>query len=408
MRITISKYCLFFFAFLILGCGEMPVNWSPTFDSKDTIPYGTYVLRQELGHIFPDSNITNIDQNTYEFFEKIQYQSRGDHYIFIYPEDHFTDATWEKILDYVSNGGSALISNPIKNPTFEKHLSIKIDRLSPPGAQENAASLSILTTDKEKNYVFEKGIGASYFSEFNTETTDVLGYVTYKGVQKPNFIKVYYGDGYFLLHAEPYVFTNYHMLKKNHYKYVTNVFSYFEDADILWDNHRIFQREKLPETDGGFFNTLSFLMKHKALRWAFFLLLLMGILFLAFNSKRKQKAIPVILPYPNYTLDFAKTLSELYRYNSDHTAMVKYKINYFLEQIKIRYGIMAKDTEKDFSELLNAKSGVDLALCQKLTLTIDIFRGKNYLDKEDFFKLQSLIETFNQKSNQYGRTVTRK
>jgi len=386
----------------------MPVNWSPTFDSKDTIPYGTYVLRQELGNLFPDSHIINIDHNTYDFFDGIQYQYRSDHYIFIYPREHFTDATWEKILDYVSNGGSALISNPVENPTFEKYLGVKTEPLTPPDIQETPVSLSILEAGKEKSYVFQKGVRTFYFSEFNPETTDVLGYITYEGIKKPNFIKVYYGDGYFLLNAEPYAFTNYHLLKKNHYKYAATVFSYFEDTDILWDNHRMFQRERLPDSDGGFFNTLGFVLKHKSLRWAFFLLLAMGFLFLIFNSKRKQKAIPIILPHTNYTLDFAKTLSELYRYNSDHTALVKYKINYFLEQIKNRYNITAKDTEKDFSELLSAKSGVDIKICEKLVLTIDIFRGKNYLDKEDFFKLQSLIATFNQKSNQHGRTATGK
>ena len=408
MKTGFFKYSLFFISFLILGCGELPVNWFPSFDSKDTIPFGTYVLRQELPHLFPDSNITNINQNTYEFFEGIEYQYRTDHYVFIYEGEHFTDATWEKILDYVNQGGSALIANPVKNPTFEKYIGVKTAEFAPDLIPDISVSLSVKTSGKEKSYVYEKGVKTNYFSEFNPETTDVLGYITYEGVQKPNFIKVYYGDGYLLLHAEPYVFTNYHLLKENHSKYIANVFSYFEDADILWDNHRIFQREKLSDSDGGFFNALGFTLKHKALRSAFLLLVLMGILFLVFNSKRRQKAVPIILPHSNHTLDFAKTLSELYRYNSDHTAMVKYKINYFLEQIKTRYGITAKDAEKDFSELLSAKSGVELNLCEKLVLTIDIFRGKNYLDKEDFFKLQSLIESFNQKSNQYGTTTTRK
>ncbi len=218
----------------------MPVNWTSSFDSKDTIPFGTYVLRQELGNLFPDSNITNISQNTYEFFEGIQYQNRSDHYVFIYPGDYFTDATWEKILDYVNNGGSALISNPVKNPSFEKYLGVNTSQLTSSNIPGLSVSLSVLESGKEKSYVFEKGVGTSYFSEFNPETTDVLGYMTYKGEKKPNFLKIYYGNGYFLLHTEPFAFTNYHMLKKNHYEYVVNTFSYLEDAYILWDNHCIF------------------------------------------------------------------------------------------------------------------------------------------------------------------------
>ena len=261
----------------------------------------------------------------------------------------------------------------------------------------------------ETNYIFDKGVGTSFISKYNSETTDVLGYLIYENKKEPNFVKVFYGDGFLLIHTEPIAFTNYHMLNKNHYQYVVDMFSYLNDENIIWDNHRMYNRRAPGErNDGGFFDSLNFILKHQSLKWGFFLLLAMGIAFLLFNSKRKQKAIPIVLPYKNYTLDFAKTLSELYRYNSDHTAMVKYKINYFLEQIRVHYNITAKDTEKDFTEILSAKSGVDQETCRKIVLAIDIFKSKSYLDKEDFFKLQSLIESFNQKSNSYGRTTTRK
>src|SRR5690606_19615118 len=113
-------------------------------------------------------------------------------------------------------------------------------------------------------------------------------------------------------------------------------------------------------------------------------------------------------PYPNYSLGFARTLSELYKNHSNHTALVKYKINYFLDQIRVHYHISAKDTQNDFAELLSTKSGVDIKLCKKLALQIDIFRTKDYLDKEDFFKLESLIHSFKLKSGHYGRTAGRK
>ena len=94
---------------------------------------------------------------------------------------------------------------------------------------------------------------------------------------------------------------------------------------------------------------------------------------------------------------------ELYRYNADHTALVKYKINYFLEQLRINYHITAKDTEKDFADVLSSKSGVDFDDCDKLVTWLNMYRNKNYHDKEDFIKIQSLIESFNRKSNIHGR-----
>lgn len=408
MKNRIEKHLSVFIFFLIFGCSERPVNWAPTFDSSHTIPYGTYVLHRELAALFPYSKVTNIKDNTYEYLEKIQYDYRTDNYVLIYPTDLFTDATWEKLLSYVNNGGTAFVSLGIENPTFEKYLEVQYHSFEPPDyADEVNTTLSVSASGKEKSYKFRKGAGTNYFSGFNPETTEVLGHITYKEKKEPNFLKVYHGSGYFLLHTEPYAFTNYYMLRSDNYKYVADVLSYLPDEDIIWDNHRINQRESI-RSNGGFFNALGFIIKHQSLRWAFFLLVTMGLLFLLFNSKRRQKAIRIIQPYPNYSLNFAQTLSELYKNNADHTALVKYKINYFLEEIRIHYNISAKDTEKDFSELLSAKSEVDLKLCKKLALQIDIFRSKNYLDKEDFFKLQSLIQSFNQKSGHYGRTTGRK
>ncbi len=407
MKKGFLKYGFALIAFLMLSCGEIPVDWSRTFDSKDTIPYGTYILHQELENLFPDSKVTNITQNTYDYFDEIQYEYRSDHYIFIYDEPFLDESTWEKVLEYVNKGGSAFISMPIDNPVFEKYLGTKVGSMFLV-KEKQAVSLSVKAPNGEKRYVYEKGFGSSYFSAFSPETTEVLGYLEYNGEKQPNFLKVYYGNGFFLLHTEPIAFSNYHMLKKNHYQYVTDVFSYLNPEDIIWDNHRMHRRQSGERNNGGFFNGLNFIMKHEALRWALFLLITLGLLYLFFNSKRRQKAVRIVLPYPNYTLDFAKTLSELYRYNADHTAMVKYKINYFLEQLRQHYNITSKETEKDFTELLSAKSGVDIESCRKLVLTLDIFRSKNYLDKEDFFKLQTLIESFKHKSKNYGRTATRK
>ena len=401
------KFTVFLFSFLFWSCGEIPVNWNRTFDSKDTIPFGTYVLRQELTEIFPDSKVRNISTTTYDHFEEIQYEYRKDHYFFIYDEIIWDDATWEKIVEYVNNGGSAFISVNAPNPVLEKVLGTQTSELLY-ASKLPAVSLSVKTPEKEKKYIFQKGANRFYFSQLKDETTEILGYLEYNGEKKPNFIKVYHGEGYFLLHCEPIAFTNYHMLKKNHAEYVTDVFSYLSPEDIMWDNHRLFRRQSGERNDGGFFNGLSFLMKHEALRWAFFLLVTMGLLYLFFNSKRRQRAVPIVLSYPNYTLDFAKTLSELYRYNADHTAMVRYKINYFLEQLRLHYYITPKDTEKDFSEILSAKSGVDFETCRKLVLKIDILKSKNYLDKEDFYSLHTLIESFKLKSKNYGRDTSRK
>ena len=132
-------------------------------------------------------------------------------------------------------------------------------------------------------------------------------------------------------------------------------------------------------------------------------MLFIGILYLILNSRRRQAAVQIITPYSNYSLNFAKTLSNLYKDNADHTALTRYKINYFLEQIRVHYNITSKDTEKDFAEILSTKSGVGWGFCDSLVRAIENLKSREYVSQKDFLFLQSQIETFTIKSKNYGR-----
>src|SRR5690606_2446074 len=147
MKNGYMKLAIFLFSFLLWGCGEIPVNWNRTFDSKDTIPFGTYILRQELTQIFPEAKVKNISLPTYDHFEDIQYEYRSDHYIFIHDDLLWDDATWEKILEYVNNGGSAFISLTDPNPVLEKSLGTKTSELLY-ASKLPAVSLSVKLPEK--------------------------------------------------------------------------------------------------------------------------------------------------------------------------------------------------------------------------------------------------------------------
>jgi len=397
MRTIFGKYLMFVFALMLIGCDSDDFSWYKSFESADTNPMGTYVLRQELPNIFPNSKITDIKGSTFDFFRD-DYLT-DEHYFFIHSDTYIIpNYTWEEVMWYVNQGGSAFISAYNFSSEFKDSLGIGTITFSI--RPDKSVRYSVKKPEGEKAYVYtEQSKNKSYFTGYNPQNTEVLGYVEFEDKSRePNFIKVYYGEGYLLLHTEPVLFSNYEMLKTDHFKYVTDVFSYLDEADIVWDNYRTERRNSMAsDGDGGFFSSLGFVMKHKSLKMAFLTLLALGILYLLFNSKRRQRAQEVILPYSNHTLDFTKTLSELYRYNPDHTAITKYKINYFLEQLRMNYNITARDTEKDFSEILAAKSGADLETCQNLVNTINSYRTRNYLNKTDFARIRSLIETFNRK-----------
>ena len=144
MKINGLKYLIALMVFLVWGCTDVPVNWQRTFDSKDTIPYGTYVLRQELSNMFPDSQVYNIHDTGEDFFEYFHYDYTYDQYIFIRDNVFYDDSTWENIVGFVSRGGTAFISLPVHNLTLERSLGLKTTQLAR-SFETNEVKLSVKT-----------------------------------------------------------------------------------------------------------------------------------------------------------------------------------------------------------------------------------------------------------------------
>jgi hypothetical protein len=66
--------------------------------------------------------------------------------------------------------------------------------------------------------------------------TTVLGYHQFENKRRINFVKIQHGDGFFYLHTQPFVFTNYNLLKSGNATYAAHALSYLPDWDIIWDD----------------------------------------------------------------------------------------------------------------------------------------------------------------------------
>jgi len=47
-----------------------PINWQATYNETHKIPYGTYVLYNELGNLFPECKVEKIRVSPYEYFNQ--------------------------------------------------------------------------------------------------------------------------------------------------------------------------------------------------------------------------------------------------------------------------------------------------------------------------------------------------
>ena len=377
-----------------------PINWYPSYAKKDKIPYGSLVLYNTLKETRTDNDFKEISRPPYEFLADSNHQSGT--YFFVNDYINFDEAESLKLLDWVSRGNTLYVAAKDFGSTILDTLSLdteafyeldNIDRKPP--------LLQLVHPDLEKKepYIYNLNIQSNYFSEVDTLQTVVLGAYDYmKGedsltIKEPkvHFIKQTFGEGTIVLHLMPDVFTNYFMLDQENYTYTEAALRYIpNDVPIFWDNH--YKNGKTINT-----SPLHMLFKNRYLKWAYYMLVIGVILWVFFEGKRKQRAIPIIKPLPNQTLAFTKTIAGMYLEKQDHKSIALHQINHFMEYIREAYMMETADRGLDFIERLASKSNNTQEETKRLMDYITSIGQKYPITQEELLKLNKLIEAFKTK-----------
>ncbi|ABQ05258.1 DUF4350 domain-containing protein [Flavobacterium johnsoniae] len=371
---------------------QKTIDWRPTYSVNDKIPYGLYVFDKEIGGILKNQKIERIpDITPYEFLDSKYnedtlvetYTVKGT-FINISQQNNLDDQSAKEIMYFVSHGNNAFLSMT----NFPKTLldSLKFEYSSNLLQTKDASVWMANKKLSSKIYKSTSDI-ADYFSKIDTLNTTVLGYEGNPKYKKNiNFIKVPYKNGYFFLHTNPVAFTNYNLLKKDRYQYTEKVLSYIPKGDVFWYT-------KSPNDENISASPLRYIFSQPALKWAWYLFLIGMFVFILFNAKRKQRIVPILQPLSNLTIDFTKTIGNLYYQEGDHKNIIDKKIIYFLERIRTEYLIDTTKLDDEFVKKLQHKTGKDEKDIQELVLLINEYRNSYHGNIEaDLIRINNAIE----------------
>ena len=369
-----------------------PINWTPTYNVEDKIPFGLYVLDQEMDNLFKGQKIEKFNVTPYEFFdaaydyENKEYTAKGN-YISIGEHSEIDEESVTELMYYAEHGNTVLLSMQSFPEILLDTLKVEID-----ASYYLIDSLEVYLDNKNASptkYFFDEGAGFTYFSSIDTLNTTVLGYQDYvegkEALKKANFIHVPYGNGSFLLHTQPAAFTNFHLLKGNHYQYAQNVLSFLPEKDVYWDTGSMYN-SRLKGSD------LRYMLKQPGFRSAYYIGLIAILFFILFNAKRRQRIIPEIPPVKNTTVDFAKTIGNLYYQEGNHHVIIEKKIIYFLEKIRSEYLIDTHTLDEAFIEKLHLKTGKPVEDIQNVVHLIKKYRHQFENTQADVIQINRAIE----------------
>ena len=399
-----TKKIIYSIAFLVLVFGliylettkKTPVNWFPSYVAKHKIPYGTFVLREELSNLFPSEEITTIKIPPYIYLEDT---TRAGTYFFVDEALNFGNAEFLRLMKFVERGNTVFISTHGMN----------IDTLNFETKQLVSKNLDKKVTFKLKNSVF-KGKEYSYdksfvnqvFTKIDTLNSTILGITGYvndneeRTEEGVNFVKFNYGKGDFYFHTFPEVFTNYSMLKPSNHQHAANVLSYLrDDLPILWDSYYKTGKSKIT-------SPIYYLLNNKYLKWAYYMVLIGVFFFIIFEGKRKQRKITVLTPLKNQTVAFTRTIANMYFEKQEHKNIAEHKINYLLAFIRTKLNIPTTTIDTTFYKYVSSRSGSSLESVEKLFQYCDKIHLKNDVTTNELMQLNSMIENF-KKTIQYGK-----
>lgn len=369
-----------------------PIDWTPTYSLNDKIPFGLYVFDQESRSLFKNSKIEKINTTPYEFFtsnfnynDTIQpgYNKNGT---FLYV-DEIADIDTESInelLTYVSYGNKAFISSK----DFPRALldTLKLNLTTDYYDTSKFYNGTLNSKLGKKEYFIDEGASFGYFDKIDTTQTTALGYVRIN-TPKINFIKVKFMDGEIMLHCQPAAFTNFHLLKGDHYEYAQNVLSYIPRGNIYWYTTQAQSSSSISDSP------MRFILSQPALKWAWWLLLLGILVFIVFNAKRKQRIVPIIKPLTNTSVEFIKTIGNLYLQEEDYENIINKKIIYFLDKVRNDFLIDTSSLDENFINRLHQKSGKKLEDIKTVVNLIKYHKNSpNQSVEQDLIKITNAIE----------------
>lgn len=357
-----------------------PVDWSETYLPEEKNPYDTYIAYHNLASLFPSSKVELSRRSLVAQLEELK-DKRTVNYIFVNRSFSAGMLDVPALLRFVARGNSLFVAAEILPDSLVSSLGLQMKsssvirkhRFTHPGLAA-------------VEYDFGN-LGREYFELPIGFAGKVLGTVSEN--RYPDFVSVPYGEGQVYLNLNPKAFTNYWLLDSAGGDYHYKALSYLPDEGnrVIWDTSQTLGL-------GGEASLFRVLLRYPAMRWAFYLLLVGGVLYALFCMKREQRPVPEIVPYENKMLDFVASVSSLYYKQKDHSRIAEKRIDFFLERVRFHYKIRTDELDAYFIELLAGYSGKSREQVKGLVDMICGIRKNKNADEQTLRDLVKEIDGF--------------
>ena len=347
-------------------------NWAPdNIDIVSKTPYGGFIFSEFLDSQFETQY---INEPIREFMNYARFWEGNNVYLIYAYDMHVTQWDISELIQFVEYGNDAIIicEYPATEilgkfmwrdykDTIANSLDVWINA---EGGSSKKYPLAYLKRQDTISYAFRVLSDQFFYKDVRKDVQPLisangasLGYSIPKGAGEFHFI------------SAPMLFSNIHIKQPKVQRMVENLFSRFRNKTFYIDqysDHRpeafVIEEDFNSPEDGP----LGYVFSNTALSWSYTILLVAGMLFLLFTTKRKQRIIPLMKSDENTSMEFVKTVSHLYLSKKRHSKLVAQKKKVFMHFVRQRYFIVGNEATDEYKTQLLLKSGVDRALIDRI------------------------------------------
>ena len=368
------------------------VNWFASYASHHKIPFGAYIFQELLASRY--DSVIPVDRPPYEFLRT--HDIKGT-YLFFNDGISLGDAELDLLLDWTSKGNTLMMASNNFGSRLLDTLQLETSIVSITNNFQNNFNL-VLTHPKlrtKQQTTFDKASTLYHFSDMDRHRTKVLGLMDKFREEANriedtlvNIVKTPFGEGHVILSTFPQAFTNYFILKETNKDYTAGLMSYIDTDKVVY-------LDGYYKSGKVFYTSPMYLfLNDPHLKWFYYLLLFGALVYVIFEGKRKQRAVPVIEPLKNQTLDYTRTIANLYYERGSHTEIAMQQIQHFLNHIRTVLKLPTDEWNDLLIQQLAEKSNNDLEEVQELVQLIKTLKNKNSATKEELEELNKRIEHF--------------
>ena len=415
-----NLYLVVFISFLVVGLvywlasANKRYSWRENYRHDNDGPYGTLVIQQLFENEFPADQFVALNEPINQAL--LTAQDSAAAYVFI-GDDMFMDSlSIETLLNFVEQGNQAFLicrsipsdlSDAILDDLYCDDTDYSAVRyywkdsiaLHLAGYPADTFQFNYLKWNRLNNYGWAYYDPEGYCDSF--QQVKPLGYQRQDSTFGVQYYEVGHGAGQFFFHHTPLAFSNISLLDSQALHYVNKVFDVLDANHIYWDNYTRIPANlsdlEMPESGITLSSQgpLKYILSQPALSWAWYILLLLGVLYLWIGSKRKQRIIPVLEGNKNDSLEFLATLSRLFYLQKNHRQLSMLQIKLFKSFVRRRYGITLKEAnEERLVQQLAQKSDIDIDHLEKLILIYRNIEHASFVSENTLATLHQSIDYF--------------